>query len=319
MGSSPEAPNIPAAPDFKDSYIYDDEGNISGSVTKDAQGNIVYRPRELKGAELINKKVIEQRQRELLGRLYNTPEEYTRAAQEEAGAFAGEASRVARESFEKDVGRIGEVSNVRGLMGSSAWRDIMKSREKTQAEIGASIGERSTSMREGLIQAKKGQDYNLYNLYRGAGQDYSNKSMQGLQAAAGLGGQLNQFNMQQWQNQIAAANADYANRMASYGANEPWRNYIMPAASAAALAFSDRRLKKDITPLFKISDVQWYEFEYDLSQWPEGAIQPQAGKHVGVMADEVRHIPGVVQPETFHGFDMVNYDVLRRHLFMEYA
>jgi hypothetical protein len=92
----------------------------------------------------------------------------------------------------------------------------------------------------------------------------------------------------------------------------------MPAAGAAAL-LSDRRLKKDIVPVFKVGDVQFYSFEYDTSKWPEGALQPQAGKHVGVMADEVAGIPDVVAPEMFYGFDMVRYDVLRRHLNMENA
>jgi len=82
---------------------------------------------------------------------------------------------------------------------------------------------------------------------------------------------------------------------------------------------SDRRLKKNIIPLFKIGDIQWYEFEYDSAKWPDGVVSPPPGKHVGVMADEVREIPGVVDSEAFQGFDLVNYDVLRRHLFMEYA
>ena len=319
MSKAPEPPDLPAAPEFKNSMIYDSEGNLSGSITKDESGNIVFKPRQLTGAEAVQKKAIESTRQSLLSRLYNIPEEYTKAAETEAGAFASLASGRAREGFEKDVNRIGEVSNQRGLLGSKAYADIVKGREETQAKTEADIGLQATSMREGLIQAKKGQDYNLYNLYSGAANEYGAKDMQGLQAAQGLYATQGQMDLNKYNSQVQAQNAQYQQEMAQWSANDPWRNYIMPAAATAAVAWSDRRLKKNIVPLFKVSDVQFYEFEYDLSKWPEGALPPQDVKAVGVMADEVRHIPGAVSPEMFYGYDMVNYDVIRRHLNMENA
>ena len=319
MSKGPESPDLPAFPEFKNSMIYDSEGRLSGSITKDANGNVIFKPRQLTGAEAVNKKAIESTKDSLLKRLYNTPEEYTKAAEAEAGAFSSLASGKAREGFEKDVNRIGEVSNQRGLLGSKAYADIVKGREETQAKTEADIGLQSTAMRESLIQAKKGQDYNLYNLYRGAANEYGTKDMQALQAAQGLHATQGQMDLNKYNSQVQAQNAKYQQDMAEYNANEPWRNYILPAAQTAATIWSDRRLKKNIVPLFKVGDVQFYEFEYDLSKWPEGALPPQDVKAVGVMADEVKHIPNAVSSEMFYGFDMVNYDVIRRHLNMENA
>lgn len=326
MSSAPEPPDLPAAPEFKNSMIYDAEGNLAGSITEDADGNIVYKPKQLTAGEQVQKKAIESTRQTLLQRLYTTPEEYTKAAQEEADAWAKLQNQGAQKAFEQDVARIGEVSNTRGLLGSKAYADIIKGREETQAKTAADIAGGATAMRENLIQAKKGQDYNLYNLYSGASDRYSQQAAQELQAAQGLYATQGQMDLSKYNSQVQAQNARYNQQMASWQANEPWRNYIMPAAMTASMFVkptpptpSDRRLKKNIVPLFKVGDVQFYEFEYDTDKWPEGVLKPQEGKHVGVMADEVRHIPNAVEPEAFYGFDMVRYDVVRRHLNMENA
>jgi len=319
MSKAPEPPALPPAPEFKNSMIYDSEGKLAGSITKDAQGNIVYKPRQLTGGEQVQKRAIESTRQSLLERLYNTPEEYTKAAQTEADAWAKLQSDAASKGFERDVNRIGEVSNIRGLYGSKAMADIVGQREETQAKQTADIAGGATAMRQSLIDAKKGQDYNLYNLYSGAANEYGAKDAMGLQAAQGLYATQGQMDMSKYNSQVAAQNSQYQQQMAQWSANDPWRNYIMPAASTAALIWSDRRIKKNIVPLFKVGDVQFYEFEYNAELWPEGVVPPQPGKHVGVMADEVRHIPGVVEPEMFYGYDMVNYSELRRHLKMENA
>lgn len=318
MSKAPEPPALPPAPEFANSMIYDSEGNLSGSITKDQDGNIIYKPRQLTAGESIQKKAIESTRQSLLQRLYNTPEEYTRAAQEEADAWAAPIQRQAGEQFERDVNRIGEVSNARGLLGSKAYADIIGQREKTQAEQSADIAGRTTSMRQDLIDRKKAGDYGLYNLYSGAANEYGARDAAGLSAAGGVSSMANQFNQQNYANTINAQNAQYNQQMAQWSANDPWRNYIMPAAQTAAVIWSDRRLKKNIVPKFKVGDIQFYEFEYDESKWPEGVVPPQPGIHIGVMADEVKNIPDVVEVGP-HGYDMVRYDILRRHLKMENA
>lgn len=314
---APSAPKLPAAPDFKNSYYYDSDGNLSGSITKDAEGNIVYKPKALTAGEQVEKKVIEDTRKTLLQRLYNTPEEYTRAATEEAGAYAKEAGRVAQEGFEKDVNRIGEVSNTRGLVGSKAYADIIKGREETQAQTQATIGNQATAMRQGLIDQKKAGDYGLYSLYDNALGQYNQNAMQGLQATQGLSGQINQFNQQNWATGMNAQIANYQNQLKEYEANDPWRNYVTPIIqTVATLKSSDRRLKKDIRPEFKVGDVQFYSFEYIPVEDFPGLIPP-AGRHIGVMADEVKHLGVVVENALGTKYDMVDYEALRRHLKME--
>lgn len=320
---APSAPRLPAAPEWKDSFYYDEEGRLSGSITKDAQGNIVYKPRQLTSSESVQKKAIESARQSLLQRLYNTPEEYTRAAQEEADAWAKPIQEQAREQFQRDVNRIGEVSNIRGLLGSKAHADIMADREKTLADQAADIAGRTTAMRQDLIDRKKAGDYGLYNLYSGALGEYDARSAAGFAGAGNLSGMINQFNQQNWATSTNAAVANYQNQLEEWKANDPWRNYIAPIIQTGATIIgsrqSDRRLKKNIVPAFKVGDVQFYEFEYDESKWPEGALPPQPGLHIGVMADEVQHIPDVVEKGVFGGYDMVCYDILRRHLKMENA
>lgn len=324
FGSAPESPDLPAAPSFKDSFYYDEDGNLSGSITKDSDGNIVYKPKVLSAGEQINKQAIQQKRRTLLERLYSTPEEYTRAATEEAGAYATEAGRVAREGFEKDVNQIGEVSNTRGLVGSKAYADIVKGREETQAQTQATIGNQATAMRQGLIDQKKAGDYGLYSLYSSAEGEYGQKAMQGLQAASGLSNQINSFNSQNYGTQVDATMRKYQADMAEYNANDPWRNYIMPGLQTYAMlngiptkpAGSDRRLKTDIHPEFKMEEVQFYSFEYiPMDDFP--GLMPPPGRHIGVMADEVKHLGVVIENALGTKYDMVDYEALRRHLKME--
>lgn len=319
MSKAPDPPALPPAPQFANSMIYDSEGNLTGSITKDKDGNIIYKPRQLTAGESIQKKAIESTRQSLLQRLFQTPEEYTRAAQEEADAWAKPIQEQAGEQFQRDVNRIGEVSNIRGLFGSKAHADIIADREKTQADQAADIAGRTTAMRQDLIDRKKAGDYGLYSLYSGALGEYGAKDAAGLAAAGGVSSMANQFNQQNYANIVNAQNARYNQQMAQWSANDPWRNYIMPAAQTAAMIWSDRRLKKNIVPKFKVGDVQFYEFEYDFKKFPDGFLLPQTGVHTGVMADEVEHIPGVVEKGVFGGYDMVRYDILRRHLKMENA
>lgn len=317
---APSAPKLPAAPDFKNSYFYDSDGNLAGSITNDADGNIVYKPKQLTAAEQVEKRGIESTRKTLLQRLYTTPEEYTRAATEEAGAYATEAGRVAREGFEKDVNRIGEVSNTRGLLGSKAYADIIKGREETQAQTQATIGNQATAMRQDLIDRKKAGDYGLYSLYSGALGEYDQKAMQGLGATQGLSGQMNQFNQQNWATGMNAQIANYQNQLKEYESNDTWRNYIAPTLQTGAMLYgqkaSDRRLKKNLIPEFKVGDVQFYSFEYvPMDDFP--GLMPPPGRHIGVMADEVKHLGVVIENALGTKYDMVDYEALRRHLKME--
>jgi hypothetical protein len=226
---------LPKLPELTSSQIYDSEGRLAGSVTKDASGNIVYKPRQLTAAELTQKKGIESTRQSLLQRLYSTPEEYTKAAETEAGAWANLQNQAAQEQFGKDVNRIGETSNTRGLLGSSAWRDILKEREKTQSQTTANIAGGATAMREDLIGRKKAQDYNLYNLYGGAANEYGQREAQAFGQSQNLYGTQAGINQNQYNSQMSNYWNEKNYQMAQKQANDPWRNYILPIAQTAAL------------------------------------------------------------------------------------
>ena len=153
------------------------------------------------------------------------------------------------------MSRIGEVSNVRGLLGSKAYADIVADREKTQAKTNADIAGGATAMRESLLQNKRNQDYNLYNLYSGALSEYDAKSQVGLGATSQLSGMLNNFNQNSWATTTNAMIANYQNQLKEYEANDPWRNYVAPILQTGAMLYgqktSDRRLKKNIAPLLR--------------------------------------------------------------------
>ena len=76
-------------------------------------------------------------------------------------------------------------------------------------------------------------------------------------------------------------------------------------ASAAMMA-SDKRVKKNIVKLDNINGINVYEFEYkEEYNLPEG-------KHIGVMAQEVEHIPNAVIYKD--GIRHVNYDIIKEKM-----
>jgi hypothetical protein len=92
------------------------------------------------------------------------------------------------------------------------------------------------------------------------------------------GSSMDQFNMQQAQNQAM---------MSGIG-----------NLAGGFMAFSDRRLKRNIKRIGSIKGINVYSWEY---------IWGEQGS--GVMADEVRHIPGAVVKHP-SGYDMVDYGVI---------
>jgi hypothetical protein len=74
---------------------------------------------------------------------------------------------------------------------------------------------------------------------------------------------------------------------------------MMQGAGSMAGGFmmSDRKLKRNIKRIGSVNGHNLYAYDY---------IWGQPG--IGVMADEVRHVPGAV--ESRFGFDAVNYEVI---------
>jgi DNA-binding transcriptional MerR regulator len=103
-------------------------------------------------------------------------------------------------------------------------------------------------------------------------------------------------------NQAAQNQGQYA--LDAFSAQQQQMNSLMSGAGSAAMMFSDRRLKKDIQPMPENYDwppyIKWYSYHY---VW-ESDEDPY---HIGVMADEVENIPGVVHVDPVTGYKMVDY------------
>lgn len=99
-----------------------------------------------------------------------------------------------------------------------------------------------------------------------------------------------------------AAKNQYSAAQDAANAQNAGLNSLMGAAGSlgsTAMMFSDRRLKENIVPLFRWKGLQFYSYTY-ISQFIP---------RIGVMADEVAHIPGAVHRHP-SGYDMVDYGVI---------
>lgn len=100
-------------------------------------------------------------------------------------------------------------------------------------------------------------------------------------------------------NQAAQNQGQYA--LDAFSAQQQGLNSALSGAGSMAMMFSDRRLKKDIEKEYWNYEhqVQFYRYHY-IWEMPYEPI------HVGVMADDVEHIPGVVVVHP-SGYKMVDY------------
>ncbi len=120
------------------------------------------------------------------------------------------------------------------------------------------------------------------------GQQVGMPSMPGFNAANRSEG-VQSLQAAQLQNQAA---------MDAYNAQQQGTQGTLSGLAGMAMMFSDRRLKKNVEFLKEVDGVRWYRYEY---LWEDGK------KSVGVMADEVAHIPDAVW-EHPSGYKMVNYE-----------
>lgn len=88
----------------------------------------------------------------------------------------------------------------------------------------------------------------------------------------------------------------------AYNAQQQATQGTLSGLAGGAMMFSDRRLKKNIEFLKEVDGVKWYHYEYI---WEDGK------KSVGVMADEVSHIPNAVWQHS-SGYLMVDYERLSK-------
>jgi len=98
---------------------------------------------------------------------------------------------------------------------------------------------------------------------------------------------------------LGAANMQGQSALDAFNAEQAAMQGMMSGVGSMAGGFmmSDRKLKKNIKRIGSVNGHNLYAYDY---------IWGQPG--IGVMADEVRHVPGAV--ESRFGFDAVNYEVI---------
>lgn len=163
-----------------------------------------YVPRPLSAKERTDKTKLEELEQEYLDRITNTPAEYVSAAEEEAKAYGDYVRKGLGEAYGKDIQVKQEDLSRRGLYGSRAFVDIMKESEKNKLAAEADIANRTTAMRQDLIERRGAQDINMFNIIKGL-QNYDEamafkKQQAGLQfglAGEGMDLQRRQMDLQE--------------------------------------------------------------------------------------------------------------------------
>lgn len=74
---------------------------------------------------------------------------------------------------------------------------------------------------------------------------------------------------------------------------------LMSGVAGGAMMFSDKRLKKDVTRVGKVGNIPLYVW-----RWIFGGVS------IGVLSEDVRHIPRAVTTDPNSGYDMVDYKVI---------
>ena len=238
MSKAPKSPNYPEMP--TGSTVYNDDGSLVGSVSTDAQGNLVYRSGGLNATDTVAKQAAAQGQSSWLNTLKKTPAEYTAAATQEAKSWTDLASRNAGEQFQKDVANVGEKANMRGLYGSKAYAQTVQDRTKQQAQQTSDIASQGTSMREGLINQKMNNSQNMLNAYSGISNNFANREAQNKSTVMGAyNTALGSYN-----SKVNALSSQYQNKVSEWQNNDPWRNYIMPTLQTGAYVAGSALTKK---------------------------------------------------------------------------
>lgn len=136
---------------------------------------------------------------------------------------------------------------------------------------------------------------NLYNISNG----YSANALLASNAT-------NNFNQQNYINAMNAYTAQQAQKNAMWGSMGNAFSGIGSGLGTigGALIMSDKNTKKNIKKIGEKNGINIYEFEYK----PE--YQQPKGKHIGVIAQEVEHIPNAVIEKD--GIKYVDYTVINK-------
>ena len=201
-------------------------------------------------------------------------------------------------SYQQGLGSAASQLISSGQMGSSQGLDQIKAFNSPFMSQQAAINANAPLQAQQLQSNQQAYDTaNLSNLQNLINQ-YYNTGNTFMGTAANASNNANSF-----------ANAQYGAQMSNYlsperiwmGINQKGEEAARMAAMAAA---SDIKTKKNIIKIGEKNGINIYEFEYKIDKYPE---LPE-GKQVGVIAQEVEHIPNaVIQGDKYK---LVDYAVI---------
>ena len=190
----------------------------------------------------------------------------------------------------------GQSSSSQGLDALQAFN---KPYMQQQASINAQAplqAQQMQSNQQNLATSQMSNAINALNNYYNTGNTFM-----GTASNASTSG--NNYNQWAYPQQLGAFQRQQAAQNAQTGAMISAGGQIASAALPFLLA-SDKNVKKNIVKIGSKNDINIYEFDYKTSEYPE---LPE-GKQIGVMAQEVEHIPNaVVQGDKYK---LVDYAVI---------
>src|SRR5574344_206072 len=190
----------------------------------------------------------------------------------------------------------GQSSSSQGLDQLQAFN---KPYMQQQANINAQAPLQAQQMQsnaQNLATSQMSNAINALNNYYNTGNTFM-----GTASNASTSG--NNYNQWAYPMQLAAYNTAQGNQNAMTGAMINAGGQIIGAVAPLLLA-SDKNVKKNIVRLGEKNGINVYEFEYKTDKYPE---LPE-GKQIGVIAQEVEHIPNaVVQGDKYK---LVDYAVI---------
>lgn len=201
-----------------------------------------------------------------------------------------EIVRQGKESKARTMADVTTAAQSRGLTGSS-----IESGDLAQASYQQELGQQGQIAGMLAQDAASKQQQMVSFLTQAYGLDFQTANSMASELAQLMGQELGRRNDLEAARIAAKAMKD---------AQPSFLESITPALIGAGtkIAMSDRRAKEAIVKIGQVKDVPFYSFKY------KGGEET----HIGVMSDEVGHIPGAVIKGD--GFDSVDYSAVMAHL-----
>ena len=234
-----------------------------------------------------------------------------RMGSEIADANFAEHSKRFQESFGREQDNLVQNMSSRGLMNSSQVPYLTNELAKTAADRLNSIENQYIADQMNARSQEHNYQSQLYNMLQGGYGDQLQIQQQNLATPMNQAGAMNSFNLANHQNQM--------NNWALQQALSPQKDvgwlpgsqlFGMSDAQTMQMAMmmaSDKRVKENIEKITEINGINIYKFNYK-PEFIEKYNLPE-GTQLGVIAQEVEHIPDVVF-ENEDGYKFVDYSKL---------